>query len=273
MDARDLIKAGRLSEARQNLIDAVKSSPADTGKRTLLFQIHALCGEWDKAERDLDLIAAQDAKREIGVQVYRNIVRAEMERSEVFTLGRRASFLPESPPNAELYFALQKKLLNNEIPEAAGLFNQVKSQIPHLSGSMNGKKFIGFSDTDSCTAFFLETIIHERYVWIPFAAIRELIITPPKALFDLIWAASRITTWEGLILNCFLPVLYVDSYRHTDDRVKLGRMTDWTAMGGSFTKGSGQHVFQIGEDERALLEIQELLFNLPGSTELDEKQN
>jgi type VI secretion system protein ImpE len=271
MDAKDLIRSGKLTEARRQLVDAVKSAPADTGKRTLLFQVHAFCGEWDKAERDLDLIAAQDAKREAGVQVYRNIVRAEKERSEVFTRGRRPSFLPESPPYAELYYAGREKLILGEITEAINLFDQVEAQIPRLSGTVNGRRFSGFKDTDAFAAYFLEAMVHDRYLWIPFAALRELIITPPETLFDLIWVSSRITTWEGLTMNCFFPVLYVDSFLHEDDRIKLGRMTDWTTLGGSFAKGSGQHVFQIGEEEIAFLEIQEVLFDLPGSTEGNEK--
>jgi len=271
MDARELIRDGKLSEARQQLIDAVKASPADAGKRTLLFQVHAFCGEWDKAERDLDLIAAQDAKREAGAQVYKNLVRAEKERLQVFKNGHRPSCMPETPPYAELYYAARDKLIQGEIAEAISLFDQVEAHLPRLSGTVNGRIFSGFKDTDTFTAYFLEAMVHDRYLWIPFAALRELIITPPKTLFDLIWVSSRITTWEGLTMNCFLPVLYADSSHHKDDRIKLGRMTDWTTLGGDFTRGSGQHVYQIGEEEIALLEIQEVLFNLPGSTEGNEK--
>jgi type VI secretion system protein ImpE len=271
MDTRDLIKAGKLTEARQQIVDAVKTSPADTGKRTLLFQVHAFCGEWDKAERDLDLIAAQDAKREAGAQVYKNLVHAEKERLQVFKNGHRPSCMPETPPYAELYYAAREKLLHGEITAAVDLFDQVEAQIPRLSGTVNGRTFSGFKDTDAFTAYFLEAMVHERYLWIPFAALRELVITPPKTLFDLIWVSSRITTWEGLTMNCYLPVLYVDSFLHEDDRIKLGRMTDWTTLGGSFSKGAGQHVFQIGEEEIALLEIQEVLFNLPVTTEGNEK--
>ena len=37
--------------------------------------------------------------------------------------------------------------------------------------------------------------------------------------------------------------------------VKLGKMTDWVSLGGPYSKGSGQHVFQIGEEEISILEI------------------
>ena len=81
MDPKELIRAGRLSDARMQLIEEVKSSPANAGKRTLLFQVHSLLGEWDKAERHLEVLAAQDVSRETGVQVYKNLVQAERNKT------------------------------------------------------------------------------------------------------------------------------------------------------------------------------------------------
>jgi type VI secretion system protein ImpE len=261
MDTKDLIKAGRLSEARAQLTEEVKAKPGDSGRRTLLFQVLAFCGEWDKAERHLDAIGSQDVAADIGVQVYRNLVCAERERMEVSKLKRRPSFLPETPSYLETYYAAWAKLGEQKIEEAKALFDQIDAQRPIVSGTVNGKSFTGFKDTDTFLSIFLEGIVHERYVWIPFEAIRELVVSAPKALFDLLWTTARITTWEGLTMNCYLPVLYPDSFLHEEDRVKLGRMTDWIPLGGPFAKGSGQHVFQIGKEEMGILEIREALFN------------
>jgi type VI secretion system protein ImpE len=263
MDAKELIRAGRLSEAREQLTDEVKAKPGDSGKRTLLFQVLAFCGEWDKAERHLDAIGAQDVAAEVGVQVYKNLIHAEKERTEVYKLKRRPSFLPETPPYLEVYCAAWAKLCEQNIDEAQTLFDQVYAQRPVISGTVNGKNFAGFKDTDTFLSLFLEAIVHERYVWIPFEAIRELAVSAPKTLFDLLWITARITTWDGLTMNCYLPVLYADSFLHEDDRMKLGRMTDWTSLGGPFAKGIGQHVFQVGEEDMGILEIREALFNTP----------
>ena len=263
MNAKELIKAGRLSDARKQLIREIKSSPADLGKRTLLFQVLSFCGEWGKAEQHLDAIAVQDASRETGIQVYKNLLHAERERGEVLKLIRRPSFLPQTPPYVEKYFAAWKKLGEKKIEEAEKLFDQIDADRPVVSGTMNGKGFHGFKDTDTLLSLFLEAIVYERYAWIPLESIRELAIASPNTLFDLLWIPARITSWEGLNLNCYLPVLYPDSFLHEDDRVKLGRMTGWISLGGPFSKGCGQHVFQIGEEEMALLEIREALFQKP----------
>jgi protein involved in temperature-dependent protein secretion len=50
-------------------------------------------------------------------------------------------------------------------------------------------------------------------------------------------------------------------------------MTDWISLGGTFTKGFGQHVFQIGEEEKSILEIREVIFKFSGSGENHEKSD
>jgi type VI secretion system protein ImpE len=262
METKELLKAGRLAEARLQIVDEVKASPAETGKRTLLFQIHALYGEWDKADRDLDLIAAGNVKAVAGVQIYKNIVAAEKERLNVFRNAAPPSFLPEPPAYLAAYNAFLEKALEKQFEEADRQYRELEAHLRAPAGTVDGKRFSGFRDTDIRTAFFLEAFVHERYVRIPFTAIRELTVTRPASLFDTIWATSSVTTWEGLSLNCFLPVVYAESYLHQDDQVKMGRMTNWTGLGGGYDTGAGQHVFQIGDRETALLEMQQVLFTL-----------
>ncbi|MHC4269241.1 MAG: type VI secretion system accessory protein TagJ [Planctomycetota bacterium] len=263
MNAKDLFKVGRLSDAREELIKEVKSFPADLDKRTFLFQVLAFCGEWDKAERHLELIAAQDPERETGVQVYKNLIHGEKERMEVLNSNSRPSFLPAPPPYTDIYYEAMGKLSENKVDEARKLFDQSEEQRPVIAGTINGKSFSGFMDTDTSVSFFIEAIAHERYVCIPVESISEITISSPKTLFDLVWISANLITREGLTMNCYLPVLYAGSFLHDDDLVKLGKMTDWVSLGGLYSKGSGQHVFQIGEEEISILEIGKVIFNHP----------
>jgi len=260
MDSKDIIKAGNLSEARKKLIEEVKRSPADMGKRAFLSHVYAFSGEWEKAERQLDVIIAQEPDKETGVQVYKNLINAEKEREEV-SRGARPSFLPKMPPYLEIYYVACEKLSEKKIDEASELFAQVEAQVAPVSGTINGKEFTGFRDTDAFCSLFLETMINERYVLIPFESIKELSVSPPKTFVDLLWISAHIVTCDELTLNCYIPVLYQNSSSHDDDRVKLGRMTDWTHLGGAFSRGHGQRVFDIGEEEVAVLEVRDVVFN------------
>ncbi len=260
MDAKECIRAGDLGAARKKAIEAVKASPKDNKARTLYFQILAFYGEWEKAQKQLDIIAATDPKAETGVQAIKNIVSAEKERKEVFESGRRPGFLPKAPLHTESYFGAIDELKKGKPERAAQIMDKIRDEISEISGKCNNEDFTGFEDTDSYLFGFLEAFIHERYVWIPFEAMRELIINEPKTLFDLLWTPATITLWDGLTLNCNLPVLYHGSYSHKDDRVKLGRMTDWASLGSGLYKGFGQHVYQTGEKDISILEIREIVF-------------
>jgi type VI secretion system protein ImpE len=273
MDIKELIQAGNLTEARQQLVAAVKASPADSASRTLLFQVLCYSGEWEKADRHLEAIAAQDKDRGAGAIGYRNIVNAEMERREVFKTNKNGSFISDPPGYLHLFLQLRKMLSENKESEARKLLVELDSLRPTVSGKVNDTAFVGFCDTDTTLFPFLEVIAHERYLWVPFESIRELSLSQPATLLDLLWISAQLTTWEGLTMNCFLPVLYPDSCNQEDAGIKMGRMTDWQPLAGPYARGLGQHVFDVGGTDMALLEIRDVVFNFPGNKERDEKKS
>ena len=260
MDAKELIKAGKLAEARKHLTDTVKSAPGNVANRTMLFQVLACYGEWDKARRHLEAIATQDSSRHAGVLGYLNVLQAEAERSEVFRHKRAPAYWPEPPPYSDQYETARDKLRSQDFAGAKQILEDIDRQRPAVPGTLNGEPFTSLHDTDSQLAFFLEAFVHERYVWIPLELLREVVMPPPATFLDLLWISAHVTTRDGMAVNCFLPVLYPETFRHDDDRVKLGRMTDWMPLGDGLFKGVGQHVFQAGETEIGILEIREANF-------------
>jgi len=260
MDSIELIKANKLSAARTRLIEEVKAAPADSGKRTLLFQVLSFFGEWDKADRHLDILAMQNPRSETGVQVYKNLIAAERERAEVVKGGRRPLFMTPTPPYLDMYFFTWRKVLEGKTDEASTLYEQIESQIPVISGTLDGKEFQGCRDIDTFLSCFLEIFVHNHYLWMPLTSLRELSVTKPRTLLDLLWTPANMTTWEGLTASCYLPAIYPDSSCHDNELVLTGRMTDWKDLGGGFCKGSGQHVFLFGDEEKAILEIRDIQF-------------
>jgi len=260
MNPRDLIKAGRLIEARQELTREVKSNPSDAARRTLLFQVLSFLGEWDKADKHLDMMVSLDPKLETGAQVYKNLTNAERQRKDVLEGKRAPGFLTNAPAYLELYLVAWEKVRQKKFDEAAALYAQIEEMRPEVCGTLNGKPFEGFRDTDAFLSVFLEVIMHDRYIWMPFECLGELSVVEPKTLFDLLWVQARFLTWDGVNVNCYLPVLYPDSFLSEDERIKLGRMTDWAPLGDGFWRGVGQHVYRIGEEEISILDIRDVVF-------------
>ena len=265
MDAKELIQAGQLNEARIRLTEAVKSAPTDLSSRTLLFQVLAFSGQWDKARRHLEVIAAQDPDRITAVQTCHELIQAEIERQEAIRQHRRPAFLPKTPTYGDMYQKAWENIGKQQFESARTILDDIDAGRPPVSGELNDKPFQGFKDADTRLSFVLEVFVHERYVWIPIDSLRELVLPAPTSLLDLIWASAQITTWDGLTVNGYLPVLYPDTHQHDDDRVKLGRMTDWTPLANGISKGFGQHVIDVGDKEYGLLEIRKAVFKSPVS--------
>jgi type VI secretion system protein ImpE len=261
MDAKELIKAGNLSGALTQLNEEVKNSPSDPAKRTVLFQVLCYLGEWDKAERHLDLLAAQKSSAETGVQLYKNLIAAERERAEVARGERRPSFATKAPPYLELWFSARESIAQGNSAEAAASFARIEAELPQLDGTLNGKSFSGFKDLDASLSLFIELFIYERYLWVPVASLVELSVTQPVTLLDLLWSPGRIATRDGFVSQCYLPVLYPGTAASGDDRVRLGRVTEWRDLGEELYQGAGQHLYQAGGEEVALLELRELRFS------------
>jgi len=264
MDAKELIKANRLSDARSRLVEDVKASPTDAKGRTLLFQVLSFLGEWDKADRHLDILSMGNSLTKTGVQVCKDLVSAEREREKVARGNGRPDFLTNAPPYLEQLFAAREKLDAGYADEASDLFEKASLLMPEVSGVMDGKDFTGFRNVDTFLSGVLEVFIHDRYLWIPFESLRELTIQEPKTLLDLLWIQASLTTWDGLTTGCYLPVTYPCSHAHEDDLVSLGKMTVWQDFDGGLCKGGGQHVFSIGNEEKGILEIRDVRFATAG---------
>ncbi|MEN6601313.1 MAG: virulence protein SciE type, partial [Bryobacteraceae bacterium] len=65
MTAKDLFQAGRLEEAVRALGIELRNDPTDQKRRTFLFELLCFDGEYDRAEKQLDILA--DASKEAGL--------------------------------------------------------------------------------------------------------------------------------------------------------------------------------------------------------------
>lgn len=260
MTAEELLKDGQLLTAVEQLNQEVRSRPTDIQRRTFLFELLCFAGDCQRAERQLDVLAHQSATAEIGVQVYRHILTAEQTRQRLFSEGVQPNFLFSPPSYVHFHLEALQQLCNQQPAEAVALLEQSQSSQPPRTGNLAGQPFMEWRDGDDLLAPFLEIIIHDKYVWLPFEQIKDLHITPPKRLRDLLWVPATLEAHSGPVGEVFLPVLYPDSHRHADERVKLGRVTEWINMGEGVTLGAGQHLFFVDGQDKGILEVRDIEF-------------
>jgi type VI secretion system protein ImpE len=267
MKAKDLLDAGQLSALVAELNEEVKRRPTDASLRTFLFEVLCFTGEYQRAERQLDAIGHQSESAGVGVEVYRNLLRAEIARQRCFSAGLRPTFLSAPPPYIQYHLDALDRLREENSAEAGLLLEKsVQSRRP-LKGRVEGRAFSSFRDSDDLLAPILEVFARDAYVWFPVEQIVNVTIAAPKYLRDLLWIRATIETTQGSGGEVFVPVLYTGSHLADDDRIRLGRMTDWRLAGDGLTRGLGQRTFLIDDEERGILEVRELEFEIDPKVE------
>jgi type VI secretion system protein ImpE len=141
----------------------VKSHPADTPLRIFLFELLCFAGDYQRADRQLEVIGHQGSRAEVGVQVYRNIFAAEQVRRRLFSDGLQPKFLFEPPAYVRLHLEALNRLRENSSAEARGLLEKSVEARPALSGQINGQAFTDIQDSDELLGPCLEVIAGKDY--------------------------------------------------------------------------------------------------------------
>ena len=260
-EAKELLAAGHLNEAIEALLGQVKANPNDAANRTFLFELSCLAGEWDRAERQLDVIGHQSTEAELGVMVYRANIKAERERQRVFAEGIEPHFLREPPAYVDLHVEALKQLKQQNITEARALLDRAEEERPAIAGSFNGREFTDFRDYDDFTGSVLELIVKDKYVWLPFEQIKSIRISPPRQLRDMIWASARVEALDGTIGEVYIPTLYALTGKSENDQTRLGRQTDWKKIGEELYMAEGLRLFLIDGEDKTLFEATPIEFS------------
>src|SRR5262245_53811100 len=84
MNAKELFQQGKVREAIQALSGHLRDHPGDTTQRTFLFELLCFSGDFDRAEKHLNLLGEAGPKSEMAVLLYQSALHAERTRHELF---------------------------------------------------------------------------------------------------------------------------------------------------------------------------------------------
>lgn len=231
MTAQELWKLGRIDEAIQALNAELRSNPTDTKRRIFLFELLCFAGVYDRAEKQLEILAQNGQQAEMGTLIYRAALHAERLRHEMF----------------------EKRTY--PISSARG----------EVSGTINGKSFTSLSDADSRIGANLEVFAAGAYLWLPFSVIASVEMAAPKRLRDTLWAPAAIRcseSYQGQELGeVLIPVLAPFAWKHEDPNVRLGRTTVIENNGSDGPLPQGQKFFLADDEEVPVLELRSLVVN------------
>lgn len=230
MTAKELLDAGKVREAESALTAALRDNPADSAKRTFLFELLCFSGQYSRAEKQLSVLAQGSHEAEMGAVLYYSALHAEKLRHEMFQKQQfPASATEKSPP-----------------------------------GKLNGKPFQSIADADPEIGPRLEVYAAGAYLWIPFEHIASVNLDPPRLLRDTLWTPAYVLTGPSFrgtdIGQVIIPAIYPFSWKSEDSSVWLGRTTEWVADDEGNSYPVGQKTFIVDGEEVPLLEIRSLEF-------------
>ena len=198
MKPEDLFREGRVEEAIETLGAALRVNPSNRQQRTFLFELLCFAGEYERARKQLDVLASENKDAMLGALTYQAALNGEITRREMFEAKR---FPAEAADGAA------------------------------LAGKLNGKPFTSISDADPRIGGRLELFAAGDYLWLSFRDVARLEVEAPRRLRDLLWSSAKLSTGPSYQSREFgevlIPALCPLSSQHPDDAVRLGRVTEW----------------------------------------------
>lgn len=264
MSVEAALQAGRPQEALAELQARVRKEPAVARHRVLLFQLLCVLGQWARALGQLQVVGELDAEALPMVQTYREALRCEVFRQEVFA-GRRAPLL-FGEPTPWVALLIEALTRDAEDPQAAATLRaSAFEQAPANPGSVDGRPFAWLADTDGRLGPVLEAIINGRYYWIPCERLAAVQQESPADLRDTVWMPATLTFTTGGETVALLPARYPGLTADDDGSLLLGRRTEWRETDAGLVLAAGQRVFATDGDDVALYDLRELRFAAAGA--------
>ncbi|MBL8250635.1 MAG: virulence protein SciE type [Candidatus Competibacter sp.] len=258
MPAEQSLREGRLQDALTELQAQVRKEPANPKYRTFLFQLLAVLGQWERALNQLSVVGEMDAASLPMVQTYREAIRCEFFRAEVFA-GRRSPLVfgdPE-PWVASLLDALRLTAAGQVGPARAARERAFEAASA-VSGTVDEQGFEWLADADPRLGPTLEVIVNGRYYWVPFPRIRAIQLEQPADLRDYVWMPAHFIWANGGETVGLIPARYPDSHAAADPLVQLGRKTEWRDFGEDTWLGLGQRMLATDQGEFSLLDVRRI---------------
>jgi len=223
-----MYQAGELEEAIASLSAELRANPTDASSRTFLFELLCFAGGYERAEKQLEVLSGAGREAEMGALLYRSALHAERRRSKMFETGTFPTG-PEPRP---------------------------------VSGTINGQRFSSLVDADPRIGRRLELFVAGQYTWLPFEHITTVTMGSPRRLRDLVWIPAHVVPAPHLVGlqlgEVLIPALTPLAWKHQDNLVKLGRVTDWQQLDSGVEAPVGQKLLLADAEEIPILEIREL---------------
>ena len=292
MDITSLFKSARLQEAIDQATESVRRNPGRFHDRWTLAELLCFTEALTRADKQLDFLesmeseggelveriaqagtdavtllehadpeAKQRMQRFQHVRQFRNLIRAEEKRRDVFLHGNLPEFV--SPPNDEIRLRLEALVAyrKENAERTAVCLAGAEEQRRSIAGTCGDTSFDEFRDVGDFTASCLEMLTpNGKYYWISLNELKSVQFSAPECARDVLWRPAAIEFNSDQRIDAFIGCVYPASEATGDAELQLGRRVDWIDVIGDFCCGSGGKLMAIDDSFVPLVQISSIMF-------------
>lgn len=266
-EAERLLREADPEAALAALQGQVRANPADAKLRIFLFQLLSVLGNWERALNQLNVAAELDVSALAMAQMYREALRCEVLRAEVFA-GHKSPMI-FGQPEQWLALLIESMLVaaRGDLEASARLREQAFELAPATSGLIDDKPFDWIADADMRLGPVCEAVINGRYYWLPYANLDCIELDAPVDLRDVVWMPAHFRFVNGGETVGVIPTRYPGSEACADGAIRLARKTEWQEVSPGVFTGLGQRLLTTDGGDFALMDVRKIQF---GSAEAEE---
>ncbi len=247
---------GDLATQLAELQSQIKANASSVKLRIHLFQMLCVMGNWTRALSQLQLCGQMEAKSLPMAQTYREAIRCEVFRKQVFS-GQRTPQIMGTPPAwiGSLIEALRHDGSGDK-SAAAELRAKAMDEAEPKACTIDGVACEWIADGDSRLGPVCEVIANGQYYWLPFESCSGIITESPSDLRDLVWAPAELLLPNEGRVPALIPVRYpgtAESTAENADQLKQSRVTEWIEQGEDVWFGLGQRLWTSDVGEHPVL--------------------
>jgi type VI secretion system protein ImpE len=260
--ASSLFRQGQLSAAVNAANGAVRRAPTDLAARLLLAELLVFAGTLARADVILDACGDIDPSVAVVVAEFRQLIRGETARQQVFRDGRVPEFLGEPTATQRAALAAILATRDGDLAEAGRQVARAEAARPHPAGTTADGGFDDLRDADDVLAGSFEVITTTgKYFWIAAERVTSVAFHPPRRPRDLYWRRATMAVENGPDGEVYVPAIYAAEATEMTDELRLGRATDWRqASEAAPVRGVGAVTLLIGDHSATLMELASLQF-------------
>ncbi|RLW53691.1 MAG: virulence protein SciE type [gamma proteobacterium symbiont of Stewartia floridana] len=267
--AKELLQQGQLDQALETLQQSIRNAPSDTKLRVFLFQLLCVMGAWERALSQLQVAGDMDSLNLPMAQTYREAIRCELFRQEVFSGDKTPLIFGDPPEWTAFLVEAMKHTGKGEYSQAESLRNQAFELAPTTPGTIDGQAFEWIADADSRLGPMIEAIVNGRYYWIPMQRLKKVTMEAPEDLRDMVWTPAQLTFENEGESVALIPSRYPGTESASEPALKLSHKTEWQTPAEGVYLGLGQRMLATDQDDYPLLNVREIQFQSATDSEIE----